>query len=93
MALIKKLELKTGIILENAYFKIPGVNCTKEFMNFTVDIYKDKESRESGKLQVGSISYECLHDTSENSTNCIRQAYQYLKTLDEYEGGIDDLED
>lgn len=93
MALIKKLEMKNGIILDDAYFKISGTNCTKEFMNFTVDVYKNKESRESGKLQVDSISYTCKHDTLDGSVNSIKQAYNHLKTLTDYESAIDDLSD
>lgn len=92
MAIIKELELDNGIKLESAYFKISNINCTKEFMDFTVNIYKDKACRFENKSTIDSLNYICVHDISNNSLNVFRQAYEYLKSLDDYKNSIDDFE-
>lgn len=92
MALIVKKELENGIILENSYHKIQEVIATKDVLEFRVAIYKDKEAREQEKKIIEFKIYNCIHNTTVSSKNSIEQAYQYLKTLIEYENSIDDFE-
>ena len=92
MAIIKKIELDNGIKVDSAYFRVANVNCDKDFMDFKVNIYKDKESRIGNKAIIDSLNYICKHDISNNASNVIKQAYEHLKSLKEYENSLDDLE-
>lgn len=93
MALILKKELENGITLNESYHKISSVSCTSNVIDFNVEIYKDKEARENNKKAVEIKSFRCSHDVTNTSVNSIKQAYEYLKTLDEYSNSIDDLEE
>lgn len=93
MALVKKMELSNGIILDKSYSKIAEVVCNKEVINFTLVIYKDKECRILNKDSVQVKHYACTHNINFNSENSIKQSYEYLKTLDEYKDAIDDLDE
>ena len=92
MALILKKEMNTGFVLDNAYCKVEEINANKERMNFYLNIYLNKESRDNNKIPLETKFYSCEHSvlTSENS---IRQAYNHLKTLDEFKNSIDDLDE
>lgn len=93
MALILKKELENGITLNESYHKISSISCNSNVIDFNVEIYKDKEARENNKKVVECKNYRCSHDVTNTSVNSIRQAYEHLKTLDEYKLAIDDLED
>lgn len=93
MALIlENKELETGIILENSYIRVTEVHCDKDNLNFIVGIYKDKDARQEGKRVILTKSYSCKHYVDSESYNSIKQAYEYLKTLEEFKDSIDDLE-
>lgn len=92
MAIIKELELKSGIKVENAYFMVSNVTCDKTFMEFTVNVFKDKASRNENRTTIDNLKFICNHDISINSSNVIKQAYEYMKTLDEYKNAIDDFD-
>lgn len=92
MALILKKEMDTGLILENAYCKVEEVNTNKEKMNFYLGIYLNKDARDNCKLPLETKLYTCGHDIKIEQ-NSIRQAYEYLKELDEFSNAIDDLEE
>lgn len=91
MALIIDQEMKTGVIANSSYCKIESVTATRDEMNFYVGIYLNKESRIENKQPLETRSYSCGHDSNADK-NSIRQGYEFLKTLSEYENAIDDLE-
>lgn len=91
MALILKKELESGLILEEAYCKVEEINANKEKMNFYLSIYLNKEARNNNKIPLESKFYSCDHDVYMNR-NTIKQAYMYLKSLEDYNNAIDDLE-
>lgn len=90
MALILKKEMDTGVVLENAYCKVEEVTANKEKMNFYLGIYLNKVARNNDKTPLETKFYSCEHNVLVNE-NSIRQAYNYLKTLDEFENAVDDL--
>ena len=92
MALILKKEMETGLIVEEAYCKVEEINANKERMNFYLNIYLNKEARDNNKTPLETKFYSCEHSvlTAENS---IKQAYNHLKTLEEFKDSIDDLDE
>lgn len=91
MALILKKELESGLILEEAYCKVEEINANKEKMNFYLSTYLNKEARDNNKAPLETRFYSCNHNVLVNK-NSIRQAYMYLKSLEDFSEAIDDLE-
>ena len=92
MALIVKKELETGLVLEEAYCKVEEINANKEKMSFHLSIYLNKEARNNGKVPFQTKVFSCEHNL-ELEENSIKQAYKFLKTLDEFIGYNDDFEE
>jgi len=89
MALKNKIELQSGVILNEPYVKIIENGGNKELQNIRVAFYNSETDYAKGKIPVSSRLYSFAPDISENSTNFIKQGYEYLKTLDEYKTAID----
>ena len=60
-------------------------------MSFHLSVYLNKEARNNNKIPFQTKIFSCEHNL-ELEENSIKQAYNYLKTLDEYKESIDDLE-
>jgi hypothetical protein len=105
MAIQTKMTFPNGIELPEAYIKVSSVTLKsgsdmKDFrVGINVDVYRDKEARESSLIPVVSeyitllegefeefFAYSVL---DEQGKNVISQAYAYLKTLSQYENSID----
>lgn len=99
MGLIKQITSPEYIPLN--YHRVYGVS-NEIHSHFTISImqYISKEDREKEKTDPSapiyrtSISYiKQYDDPAEMEEMTIRDAYNWLKTLPEFEGAIDDLED
>lgn len=90
MALILKKEMDTGLVVDNVYCKVEEINANKEKMNFYLGIYLNKDARSNSKTPLETKFYTCDHDVLVNE-NSIKQAYNYLKTLEEFKNAADDL--
>ena len=100
MGLTKQIELDTGIILPNAYIKI--ISCTyihRYHTSIKVAIYKDINAFVDGKKEITSFSHICTTDfveyfslvtLNQKDKNIISQSYEWLKTLDFYNGAVDE---
>lgn len=88
MALQKTMSLvdNFGITVEipNCYLKVKSVSGDKNQMICQVDYQKSQTSS-----SIHSEKYAFAPDTSDDSANFIRQAYEYLKTLDEFSNSQD----
>ena len=86
MALSKKLTLKNNFnedsIFNAAYIKVETYSGNKYQMSFEVSIYDKKESQILKKLSF-------VFEPSMDASNFIAQAYQYLKTQDEFADATD----
>lgn len=84
MALKKTISLKNNFGLENtfqdAYIKVKSVNGTKESVTAYVDYAKDTQVL----VQKG---FQFVPNM--NGQNFIKQAYEHLKTLNEFVDAID----
>lgn len=91
MALSKTLKRKIygkDILIEDCYMKITNINGSKDKITLEVTIYSNDKI-----YQIDTQSYTFVPDVSDSSTNFIKQGYDYLKTLDEYSGCIDLLDE
>lgn len=84
-----EMEITKNVSIPNAYIKIIYLQGSKEKMHITVGFYSDVEASNL----IYSKHYDFLPDVNDPSENFIKQAYEYLKTLPEFEGAVDVLEE
>jgi len=82
MALELNITMVSGIKVDGAYARIENVNLNKTNMRFTVRKYVDKTLPAFSDEVI-----ECEYDLM--GENPIKQAYEYLKTLEEYTESIE----
>lgn len=82
MALRKNIELETGIKVNDAYLRVEIPSLTKDTLSFVVRKYADID-----KPYFKETFYNTSYDI--NGTNPFKQAYEYLKTLEEFKESKD----
>ena len=95
MALLKSIKQNNGIIL--TYHRIADIkNVVNDKTYLDVISYVDKEEREKeqnqpkyspNKVEIYKVS--TIYDLPYNDTLTIEQAYEYLKTLEDFKGSED----
>jgi hypothetical protein len=89
MALCKNITLENGLTVENAYIRIASLSGTKYGLDITVHSYVSQQAYQDDKPFLERKIYSFVPDVGENSPNFIKQGYEYLKTLSEYQGAVD----
>lgn len=90
MALYKEIRQDDGVV--TAYHRILFVHLTTNCQNsIAVLSYVDGESRESEKENIMRQPYQksVTYETAYDPTMTIKSAYDYLKTLPQFEGAVD----
>ena len=90
MALIKDVKQDDGVT--TSYHRILYIQLTTNRQNsIAVMSYVDNEARESEKESVITQPYNrsVTYETSYDETMTIEKAYDYIKTLPEFEGAED----
>lgn len=86
MAISKTIELRNNFnevsIFNDTYIKVLACNAAKDYTSFEVGFFK---SQNGEFLQSKTYSL----DWDLDGPNVIKQAYIYLKTLQEFSGAID----
>jgi hypothetical protein len=93
MALQKTFISVHGIEIPNAYIRIDEQSGRVESINIRVRFYVSKELCDQNYPWIEEKLYSFVPDVSEGAPNNIKQGYEYLKTLPEFAGAIDILED
>lgn len=88
MAVSKTITYK-NITIENAYIKAEGFTGYKNGLTFYMRAYKDKDSSNSTDNILTSDEITFVPDDSENALRWDKQAYEYVKSLDEYSDVVD----
>lgn len=98
MALVKRIEQETGIVLNEGYYRIVGINLQVEGnrAEITVRLYKDQTARQADKMPIQDkvftttiLEFFSLDILGQSDNNPFKAAYHYLKTLPEYQSAID----
>jgi hypothetical protein len=89
MALLKMIETESGLTVENSYMRIEVLSGDKSNITFQLSGYVNQEAYSNGKVQIISKTFNFIPDIADNAPNFIKQGYEYLKTLPEFEGAID----
>lgn len=82
MAIKKTVQTKFGFNVPDTYIRVEGVRLTKSEIKFQVRFYTTVE-----KPHFDDVEYDCSYEIE--GANPIKQAYEHLKTLPEFEGATD----
>ncbi|MCM3651337.1 hypothetical protein [Metabacillus litoralis] len=85
--------LPNGLFSESVYIKIFHISGNGERLAVDVRYYVSREASESGISAIEVRNYTLKPSLESGSSNFIKQGYKYLKSLPEYEGAIDVLEE
>lgn len=89
MALSKTINLQNGLTVDNAYIRIDTVVGSKDLLNITVKSYISQQAFQEGKAYLEQKLYSFTPSVEEETSNFIKQGYEYLKTLEEYQDAVD----
>lgn len=89
MALLNKAQLSNGLSFKEAYYRIDTINGSKEEIKLSVNIYSSQESFIKGYSYLEQYFYTFTPKVSKNSLEMWNQAYEFLKSLEEYKDSID----
>ena len=82
MALIVNKKLKNGIMVDSAYARVEHISSNKNILGIQVKFYTSIENE-----AIETISYQT--DLKIDDSNYFVQAYEYLKTLEEFKDSED----
>lgn len=83
MAFTKTSTTPCGFSATNAYHRVEGIKLeTKTSISFRVRSYKENSNLPHFK----DVEFTCLYDLE--GANPIAQAYEYLKTTEEFAGAV-----
>ena len=78
-------RLQQNVALNDVYAVVDNVQGTKNEMIFKLIVYLDDTKQTALDIK----HYTFAPSVAEDASNFIKQAYEYLKTLDEFSGAID----
>lgn len=83
-------QIKGGVEVQDAIFRIEHVSGTKKGLHLTVRVYKDVDAVDAGKFcdEFSTYMDGAELDFSDTAPNHLKQAYTYLTGLDEYTGNV-----
>jgi hypothetical protein len=89
MALMKTTILESGLVIPEAYYRVQGINGNKDIVTISIEVFVSKSLCEEQKLPVSYMSFNFIPSQEENALRWDKQAYEYLKTLEEFAGSVD----
>ncbi|OMD32088.1 hypothetical protein [Paenibacillus odorifer] len=92
MALSMRSELESGIVLEESYVRIQSLSGNKNVISISVEVFGSQSLCEEGKQPISFKGYFFTPSNEETAPRWDKQAYEYLKTLPEFENATDILE-
>lgn len=88
MALQKELESETGAVFSEAYYRIDNIKLSKaEGLWISVNVYINEAAFNNEKEPIQLKNYRVGYNP--NGGEPLTQAYEYMKTLPEYDGATD----
>ncbi len=89
MALQKTVTTNSSIEVQNAYLRIDDIGGNKTIQKIALGVYVNKDKYNDGVSPVVTYYYSFQPSVDDSATNFIKQAYVYLKTLDEFKDATD----
>lgn len=85
--------LNNGLSLNNVYARVDSVFGSKLGVDFSVNYYVSREAFLSGKPYLQQEMHKFVPSVAAGSENIFKQAYVYMKTLEEFKNALDVFED
>lgn len=94
MALQMTIALPSGIIVQSAYIKIVGYQGNKNQCQLSLAAFKDQASMQAGAPQIDgyNLSEVFVPTLSATAGDFITQGYNYIKTLPDFSGATNVIE-
>ncbi|WP_440961276.1 hypothetical protein ACN6KS_02525 [Paenibacillus nitricinens] len=92
MALKKTIVLDSGLTANGAYIRIDSLSGYKGGLDISVNSYITQEAFNTGQGYLEQKFYSFVPSVEDDAPNFIKQGYEYLRTLSEFDGAIDVLE-
>lgn len=89
MAIVKTVTLESGLVVEQAYIRVQGINGNKNLAAICLEVFASQVLCEQGKPPVSFFNYTFEPLDGENTLRWDKQAYEYVKTLPEFENAVD----
>lgn len=90
MAVLKSIELDSGINVENAYARVDSRSGrNKSELTFVLSYYVNQQAYESGKSLVKQEYFIFESSVADDAPNDIKQCYEYLKSLPDFVEAVD----
>jgi hypothetical protein len=89
------LQIKTsfnGIVVNGAYARIDSISGFKGGIDFSLNFYVSQSEFTDGNGYFKQKMHHFVPSVEDDAPNFIKQGYEYLKTLNEFENAIDVLE-
>jgi hypothetical protein len=84
MALQKDITTSNGLTASNAYLRVENLTLmSKNIIRFSLKSYVSSDVSEPIKTEVFACDYDIAGE------NPIKQAYDHLKTIDQFDGAVD----
>lgn len=80
-------------IKANSYARIDSLSGSKTSIRFTLNYYLSQEAFKDMYTYLQQETHTFTPSVAKGSENFIKQAYLYIKSLPEFQGSIDILED
>lgn len=93
MALSMDFIASSGVSFKDTYTIIYQIGGTKESLKIQVFWYVDKQARMDKLKPIEVKNYSFAPNVEIGSENFIKQGYEYLKTLEEFQFALDILND
>jgi hypothetical protein len=89
MTLQMNVNTDIGLLIENAYIRIDEQSGNKESINLRIRSYLSQEKQTAGCAWISEKIITFTPDVSDGAPNFIKQGYEYLKTIPEFETAVD----
>jgi glutamyl/glutaminyl-tRNA synthetase len=99
MALKLATELPTGVVAQDAYYKIGKVVCGKDHMSITVAVFFNQQAREQEKQPISTEFYQVtlpedvnkyVKGIDQKTQDIVARGYLYLKeNVDKFSSAVD----
>lgn len=93
MGVTKRLVLDSGVIVDQAYFRIRNLFGDSGNIQCTLDAYISREAFLEEKANIHTENFSFQPNVNDDALNFYRQGYAYLKENDNYIDAEDVLED
>lgn len=93
MGLRKNHKTSSGLNINNAYYRVTSLESDHKVTRFFLAVYVSRDEFLMGRGALELENHLFNPDVSDDAPNFFRQAYAYLKSIDNYEDAVDVLEE